>query len=87
VCASPKRECNQHRIDLEAGPPCPFVTLPVELAMMQAAYRNRELIADFAPQRSRLHKAKMVRIGRLAAAHDAGLLGHELEVVLVARIH
>jgi hypothetical protein len=81
---SPKLECNRHRIDIETTPPCPFVTVPVKLAMMQATNRNRELIADFAPQRTRLRKSKMMRIGRLAAAHDARLLGHEFEVVLVA---
>ena len=50
---------------------------------MQATDRNSELIADLASQRARLRKAKMMRIGRFAAAHDARLLGHEFEVVLV----
>jgi hypothetical protein len=37
--------------------------MPVQFAMMKAANRNRELIAYFASQRTRLRKAKMVRIG------------------------
>jgi hypothetical protein len=52
--------------------------------MMKSTNRNRELIADLASQRSRLRKPKMVRIGRLTAAHEARLLGYEFEVVLVA---
>jgi hypothetical protein len=57
----------------------------VQVAMMKATNRNRELIADFASQRSRLCKPKMVRIGRFTAAHEARLLGYEFEVLLVAQ--
>jgi hypothetical protein len=85
LCAPPKRERNRHGIDIESGPPGPFVAVPVKLAMMKATNRNRELIADLAPQRSRLREAKMVRIGGFAAAHEARLLGYEFEVVLVAQ--
>jgi hypothetical protein len=66
VCASPKRERNRHGIDLDTRPPCRLITVPVKLAMMKATNRNRELIADFAAQRSRLRKAKMMRIGRFS---------------------
>src|ERR1019366_7419226 len=83
--ASPKRERNRHRIDIETAPPRCLVTVPVKLAMMQATNRNSELIADFASQRARLCKTKMMRIGRFAAADDTCLLGHEFEVVLVAQ--
>ena len=85
MCASPERERNRHGIDIEAAPPCRLVTLPVELAMMKATNRYCEFIADLASQRSRLREAKMVRIGGFAAAHDARLLGHEFEVVLIAQ--
>ena len=36
--------------------------------MMETTNRNRELIADLAPQRTRLCEAKMMRIGGRAAA-------------------
>jgi len=45
--------------------------MPVKLAMMKATNRDRVLIADFAAQRARLGKAKMMRIGWFAAAHHA----------------
>ena len=53
--------------------------------MVQAANRNRELVADLPSQRTRLRIAEMMRIRWLAAAHEARLLRHELEVVLVAQ--
>jgi hypothetical protein len=84
VRASPKRERDRHRIDIDPGPPCRLVTVPVKLAMMEATNRNRELVADLAAQRPRLRKAQMMRIGRFAAAHHARLLGHEFAVVLTA---
>ena len=59
--------------------------MPVKLAVMKAANRHRELVAHLASQCSRLREAEMVGIRGLAAAHDAGLLGHELEVILVAQ--
>jgi len=85
VCASPEREGNRHGIDFEARPPCRPITVSVNLSMMKATNRHRELIADFAAQRPRLRKAKMMCIRGLAATHDAWLLGHEFEVVLVAQ--
>jgi hypothetical protein len=59
----------------------------VKLAMMEAANRNRELIADLAAQRTRLGKTKMMRIGWFAVAHNPRLLGHKFEVVLIAQAH
>jgi hypothetical protein len=59
--------------------------VPVQRAMMKATNRNRELIADLASERTRLRKAKMVRIGGFAATHHARQLGYEFEVVPVAQ--
>ena len=52
--------------------------------MMDAAERNREFVAGLAAQGPRLHEPKMMRIGRLAAAEQAGLSGHVAKVRLVA---
>jgi hypothetical protein len=62
VRALPKGERNRHGIDLDPGPPCRLITLPVKLAMMQAADRNHELIADLAAQRTRLRKTHIMRV-------------------------
>ena len=59
--------------------------MPVQLAVMDAAYRDGELVADLAAERPRLGKTQMVSIGRRPAAHYAGLRGHEFAVVLVSQ--
>ena len=82
VRASPKREGDRRGIDV--GPPCRLIAVPVQLAMMEATNRDREFIADLAPECPWLGKAQMVRLGRCAAAHDAWLPGHEFAVLLVA---
>ena len=59
--------------------------MPVQLAVMDTANRNGELVADLAAERPRLGKAQMMGVGGGAAAHHAGLRGHELAMVLVAQ--
>ena len=59
--------------DLEALPPSDFVAGLMQLPMMAAAERHRELVADFHPQRSGLGKPQVMRIGRLPAADEARL--------------
>ena len=52
--------------------------------MMPATERDRELIADLAAERTRLGKSEVVGIRRLAAAHQARLLGDIAKVLPVA---
>ena len=65
-------------------PPQRFVARAVEGAVVGAAERDRELIADLAAERPALGKAQVVRVAGLAAAHEAGPGGDELEVGVVA---
>ena len=53
-------------------------------AVMGAAERDRELIADLAAERTGLHEAKVMGIRGLAAADKARLLGDEPKVLPVA---
>jgi hypothetical protein len=85
VCALPKRYGNRNGIDVDTRPPCRLIAVPVKLAVVEPTYRNRELIAHLTAQCTRLRKAKMMRIGGFAAAHDARLFGHKFAVVLVAQ--
>jgi hypothetical protein len=62
---------DRERIDFEFLPPGNFITSLVQLPMMTAAERHRELVADFETERSRLRKPQMMRVGRLPAADDA----------------
>ena len=71
-------------VDLELPPPGPFIAAVVQLTMVCTAERDGVLVADLAAERSRLGEAEVVRIARRAAADEAGLGGHEVQVVLVA---
>ena len=51
--------------------------------MMRAAERDRKFIADLLSKSARLRKAKMVRVGRFAAADEAGLFGHKPQMLFV----
>ena len=53
--------------------------------MMTPAERNGELIAHLEADSSRLGKAQVMRVRRLAATDEAGLRGHELQMRLVAQ--
>ena len=58
--------------------------MAMKLAMMSAAQRHRELVADLAAQCAALCKAQVVRVRGLAAANQARLLRNKADMVLVA---
>jgi hypothetical protein len=62
-----------------------LVTRAMQLAMMDAANRDGELVAHSASQCKRLCKREVVRIRRHAAAHKTGLPQNEPPVVLIAQ--
>jgi hypothetical protein len=72
------------RVDAEPVPPCAFIAAAVDLAMVNTAERHRELVADFATERARLGRAKMMGIRGLPAADKAGLRGDEPTMFFVA---
>ena len=57
----------------------------MQLAVMDPADRDDELVAHTASECTRLCKREVMRIRRHAAAHKAGLPQHELPVVLIAQ--
>ena len=72
-------------IDFEIPPPSHFIAGLMQLPMMTAAERDGELVADFETERPGLRKAQMMRIGRLPAADQARLRGHEPQVGFVTQ--
>jgi hypothetical protein len=60
----PKGCCNGQGIDSLLPPPGAFVAAPMELAMMQPADGNGELVADLPPQRSLLGKLDVMGVRR-----------------------
>ena len=57
----------------------------MEFTVVSTAEWDRELIADFAPKRAALRELKMMRVRRAAAARQAGLGAHELQMVPIAQ--
>ena len=53
--------------------------------MMGSAQWHGEFVADLAPERTRLGKPKVMRIGGCAATYEARLAGDKLAVILVAQ--
>ena len=74
----PKFVGNAYRLDAELRPPSHFIAGPMQVAMMRAAERHREFIADLEAKASRLREAQVMGVRRLAPANDAGLRGDKL---------
>src|SRR6266571_2563894 len=83
--AFPEHACDRERFDFGRSPPRDLAAMAVKLAVMQAAKRNRELIADLATERPRLRKAQMMRLGWQACADEAGLSRYKFPVKLIAQ--
>jgi hypothetical protein len=69
----PKRPGDRQRLDLEVCPPGHLVARLMQLPVMSTAERDRELIADFEPNGSRLGKAQMMRIAGLPSTDQTRL--------------
>ena len=80
----PKLVSHGHRLDAELGPPADFISGAMQVAMMGAAQRHRELIAGLEAKASWLREAQVVGVRRLASANHAGLRGDKLAVTFVA---
>jgi len=81
----PKSERDRHGIDIGFIPPGALVTLAVELAMMDAAQRYRELIRYPTAEGARLRVPKMMSLAGLPTTHCARLHRNETKMILVAR--
>ena len=81
---SPELAGDLERVDASRLPPGALVAGAMNRAVMGAAERDGEFIADLAAERPRLQVAKMMRVGWFAAADQARLLGDKAKVFLVA---
>jgi hypothetical protein len=81
----PQRTSGGGRINASFFPPLRFIAAAVDFAMVTAAERNSELIADLAAKCPALHKPEMMGIGRLSPADQARMLGDRSDVIPVTR--
>jgi hypothetical protein len=79
----PKRAGGGGRIYASLLPPCRFVATAMHLAMMAAAERHGELIADLAVECPALSKPEMMGTCRPPAANQAKMLGDRSNVIPV----
>src|SRR6516162_5492048 len=80
----PKGCSNGERIDSLLVPPGAFIAAPVELAMVQPANWNAELVANLASHRALLGKLEVMGIRWAPSADETGLRGDEPEMVAIA---
>ena len=81
----PQRAGRDGRINTGLDPPCSFVAATMDLTVVTPAQRHGELIAHFSPERAVLCEPQVMGIRGLAAANQARLFGHELDVLLVTK--
>ena len=69
----PKFVSHAQGLDAISRPPAHFIVGAMQLAMVHAAERHGEFVADLQAKASRLGKAQMMGIGRLTTANETGL--------------
>ena len=79
----PKLVSHRHWLDAQASPPLVLSHGLVDFAMVHAAERHDELVAHLAAQRPGLREAQVMRVGRLAPAHDTRLRRDKFAVAFV----
>ena len=82
---APKLLSGSESINTGLCPPCDFVTRAVNLAMVTAAKRDGEFVADFTPQGRRLREPQMMRIRRLSSAYQARPPGDVFHVMAIPK--
>jgi len=75
---------NVYRLYFCGLPPFPFVAAAMQIAVVDAAQRHSEFVADLAPKGARLAKPDMMGIGRTTAADKAWLRAHEVSMCFIA---
>ena len=80
----PQLASGRDRVDANFFPPRGLFARPVQRAVMSAAQRDRELVADLEAEGAGLCEANVMGVARRAPAHEARLQAHEVAMLLVA---
>ena len=84
MALQPQGASGDGRIDRGLVPPGQLVTAVMDLAMMSAAQRDRELVADLAAKGWRLRKLQVVSVSGNPTADQARELGNRFHMLPVA---
>jgi hypothetical protein len=80
----PQRASLDYRINTNLLPPRPFISVPMDFAMMPSTQGHSEFIADLAAECPALREPQVVRIAGPAAANQTRLLCHMSDMLAVA---
>jgi hypothetical protein len=81
---APESVCHPERFNAGLCPPCCFVAISMNFAVMPAAQGHRELITYPSSECSALCKSEVVRIGRTPAANQTRMSCDEFHVLSIA---
>ena len=84
VCLAPQSICRPEWVNADLCPPCCFVAISMNFAVMSTAQWHRELITHLAPKRSALCKSEVVRVGRTPAANQTRMSCDEFNMLSIA---
>jgi hypothetical protein len=84
MALQPQCARRRQRIDSDPGPPGRLIATVMEFAMMPAAQRNGELVADLAAERPALSEAQMMGVRRASPTDQTWLFSNIPDVVSVA---
>ncbi len=82
---NPERSRCNEGIDGAFLPPCDFVSVTMDVTVMNPAQGHRELVAHLQPHRPRLGKSEVVGVGGASAADQTWLRRHEFEMNFIAQ--
>ena len=82
---SPQLTRDLERIDAGLLPPCPLISEPMNLPVMDPAQGCHEFIAHLAAKGTRLREPQVMGIARCSPTYKASLLGDELAMLFVAQ--
>src|ERR1700730_17805572 len=80
----PQRASLKHRINTNLLPPCSFIAVPMDFAMMSPTQGHSELIADLSAKCPAVRETQVVGIAGLATANQTRLFGHMSDMLAVA---
>src|SRR5262249_14822936 len=84
VYLAPQSICRPEWLNADLCPPCCFVAISMNFAVVPAAQRDPELITHPASEGSALGKSEVVRIGRLPTANQTGMSCDEFHMLSIA---
>jgi hypothetical protein len=76
MCFQPQRASGGRRVDACFVPPTRLIAATMDFSVVPATEGDGEFVTDLATESWRLREPQVVRIGRMSATDETGLLGN-----------